>query len=97
MEAGNVKEFVNNLTFQDEMVRYNGHLYYFYGIRYDRDRKSYYTSIDQFGKDIHHFEKEFYYYEGTDISDCLEHLLFDKYWNGKDFYEVETMMKWVDG
>lgn len=31
MEAESVKEFVNNLTIQDEMVRYNGHLYYFYG------------------------------------------------------------------
>ena len=39
MEAGNVREFVNNLTIQDEMVKCNGHLYYFYGIRYDSDKK----------------------------------------------------------
>ena len=39
MEAGSVKEFINNLTIQDEMVRYDGQLYYFYGIRYDSDRK----------------------------------------------------------
>lgn len=97
METGNVKEFVNNLSIQDEMVRYNGHLYYFYGIRYDTGRKIYYTSIDQFGDDIDHFEKEFYYYESTDMSDCLEHLISDKYWNGKDLFEVESLMKWVDG
>ena len=97
MEAGSVKEFVNNLTIQDEMVRYDDHLYYFYGIRYDSDRNVYYTSIDQFGTDIHHFEREFYYYESSDIADCLEHLISDKYWNGKDFYEVEATMKWVDG
>ena len=35
MEAGSVKGFINNLTIRDEMVRYDGHLYYFYGIRYD--------------------------------------------------------------
>ena len=97
MESGNVKDFVNNLTIQDEMVRYNEHLYYFYGIRYDNERKLYYVSIDQFGSDIYHFEKELYYYEGHDLSECLEHLLSDKYWNGKDFYEVVAMMKWVDG
>ena len=97
MEAGNVKEFVDNLTMQDEMVRYNGCLYYFYGIRYDEKRRLYYTSIDRFGVDINHFEEEFYYYESTDMSDCLEHLISDKYWNGKDFFEVEKNMKWVDG
>lgn len=97
MEGGNVREFVDNLTIQDEMVRYNGHLYYFYGIVYDSERKVYYTSIDQFGTDIYHFEKELYYYESTELFDCLEHILFDKYWNGKDFYEVEAMMTWVDG
>lgn len=41
--------------------------------------------------------REFYYYESVDSADCLEHLISDKYWNGKDFYEVEAMMKWVDG
>ena len=97
MESGDVKEFVNNLTIQDEIVRYNNHLYYFYGIRYDSDRNVYYISIDWFGVDIYHFEKEFYYYESSDLSDCLEHLLSDKYWKGKDFYEVEALMKWVDG
>lgn len=97
MEAGNVKEFVNNLNIQDEMVRYDGHLYYFYGIRFDKDRNVYYTSIDCFGDDIYHFEKEFYYYESSDSSDCIEHLLSDNYWGGKNFYEVEAMMQWVDG
>ena len=57
MEAGSVKGFINNLTIRDEMVRYDGHLYYFYGIRYDSDINVYYTRIDQFGEDIHHFEK----------------------------------------
>lgn len=49
MEAGNVSEFVDNLTMQDEIVRFNNHLYYFYGIRYDEDKKCYYVSIDKFG------------------------------------------------
>lgn len=30
MEAGKITEFIDNLTIQDEMVRYNGNLYYFY-------------------------------------------------------------------
>ena len=97
MEAGNVREFVNNLTIQDEMVRFNGHLYYFHGIRYDSDKKVYYAGVDQFGENIHQFEKELYYYEGSDMSDCLGHLLFDKYWDGKDFYQIEAFMTWVDG
>ena len=50
MKAGNVREFVNNLAIQDEMVRYNGKLYYFYGIRYDTEKKVYYTSIDDLAK-----------------------------------------------
>ena len=97
MEAGDVREFVNNLTMQDEMVKYNHHLYYFYGIRYDKDRNLYYTSIDRFGENLYQFEEEVYHYESSDMSDCLEHLLSDKYWNGKDFYEVESLMSWVDG
>ena len=35
MEAGKITEFIDNLTIQDEMVRYKGNLYYFYGIRFD--------------------------------------------------------------
>ena len=31
MEAGKITEFIDNLTIQDEMVRYKGNLYYFYG------------------------------------------------------------------
>lgn len=96
MEAGEIKEFIDNLLIQDAMIRYNGHLYYFYGIRYDHERNVYYTSIDQFGCDINHFEKEIFYYESFNMSDCLEHLIFDKYWDNKDFYDVATMMKWVD-
>ena len=97
MEAGSVKEFVNNLIIQDEMVRYKGKLYYFYGIRYDSKRSIYYTSIDRFGTDINHFEREIYRYESKDSADCLEHIISDKYWDGKDFYEVEKYMTWVDG
>lgn len=96
MEGGNVKEFIDNLTIQDAMVRYEGSLYYFYGIRFDDKKKLYYTSIDKFRNNIYEFESEFYYYESTDMSDCLNHLLEDKYWNGKSFYEVEKFMKWVD-
>ena len=70
MKAGNVKEFINNLTIQDEMVRYKDKLYYFYGIRYDSERDIYYTSIDKFGTDIYHFEEEFYCYESKSSVDC---------------------------
>ena len=97
MKAGNVREFVNNLAIQDEMVRYNGKLYYFYGIRYDTEKKVYYTSIDRFGENLNCFEKEIYRYGGKSISDCLEHLVSDMYWNGQNFYQVESEMTWVDG
>ena len=81
MKAGNVKEFIYNLTIQDEMVRYKDKLYYFYGIRYDSERDIYYTSIDKFGTDIYHFEEEFYCYG-------LEHLPSDPYWEKYKFLFV---------
>ncbi len=96
MEAGDVKEFADNLLIQDETVRYNGHLFYFYGIRYNEDKKMYYTSVDQFGSSIHEFEKQLYYYESPDMSDCLEHLLSDNYWDGRTFWEIEGEMLWAD-
>lgn len=97
MIDGNVADFIDNLTIQDEMVRYEGNLYYFYGIRFDEERRLYYTSVDKFRNNINEFEREIYRYESADMSDCLEHLLEDKYWDGKCFYEVEKLMKWVDG
>mgnify|MGYP006982601910 FL=1 len=42
-------------------------------------------------------EEVFYSRKSTDMSDCLDHLLEDKYWDGKCFYEVEKFMKWGDG
>lgn len=96
MEAGNVTEFVDNLALQDEAVLYQGMLYYFYGVRLNTETGHYYTSIDRFMGDIHHFVDEFYFYEGTSFEECLSHLLEDKIWNGKSFYEVEREMKWID-
>ncbi len=46
---------------------------------------------------LNHFVDEFYYYECSSKADCLEHLLNDKYWDGKSFYEIESQLKWVDG
>ena len=97
MEAGNVKEFVDNLTIQDEMVRYDNHLYYFYAVRYNEDKGKYYISVDQFGNTIYDFQKQICYYEASNISDCIEYLLSEKIWNGKSFWEVEQDMIWVDG
>lgn len=96
MEAGNVTEFVDNLALQDEAVLYRGMLYYFYGVRLNKETGHYYTSIDRFKDDIHHFVDEFYSYEGISFEDCLSHLLEDKIWDGKSFYEAEREMKWVD-
>ncbi len=96
MEAGNVNEFIDNLTMQDEMVRYNGNLYLFYGIRFDNDAGEYIASVDRFGKNIYEFEAEIFRYRSTSLSDCLNHLLEDNYWNGKSFWDVEKEMQWVD-
>ena len=41
MIDGNVADFIDNLTIQDEIVRYNGNLYYFYGIRFNEERHLY--------------------------------------------------------
>ena len=96
MENGNVREFIDNLTMQDEIVKYKDKTYYFYGIRYNEKSHKYVASIDRFGEDIFHFETPFFSYESESLSDCLEHLLDDKYWNGKSFWEVEKEMRWVD-
>ena len=37
----NVDDFIDNLTIEDEIVRYKGNLYYFYGIRSDEERHLY--------------------------------------------------------
>ncbi len=96
MEAGNVNEFIDNLSFQDEMIRYKGKLYYFYGVRFDKVRNIYYTSIDEFNDDINHFSRELFYFESSSSKECFEHLTEDKYWNGKSFWDVESEFTWVD-
>ena len=74
-----------------------GYLYYFYGVQFSKEKGLYFTHIDRFMPDIHHFIDEFYYYECSSKADCLKHLLNDKYWNGKSFYEIESQFIWVDG
>lgn len=91
MEAGKITEFIDNLTIQDEMVRYKGNLYYFYGIRFDEERHLYYTSVDKFRNNINEFEREIYRYESTDMSDCLDHLLEDKYWMVNVFMRLKSL------
>ena len=96
MEAGNLKEFIDNLTVQDETVCYRGFLYHFYGVRFEPQRQVYYAMIDKFQDDMYHFIEAFYYHEEKTLGECLARLLEDQIWDGRSFYEAEREMTWVD-
>ena len=39
MINGNVSEFIDKITFQEEAIMYNGKKYFFHGLIYDSDEK----------------------------------------------------------
>ncbi len=97
MIDGDVNEFVDCIAFEDCKVRYKGYRYWFDGICYDDKTKEYSTYITKYEDKVDFvFVEDIFVYSSSSKDDVMFHLLNDKIFDGKSFYEVEAEMQWID-
>ena len=74
MINGNVSEFIDKITFQEEAVMYNGKKYFFHGLIYNPNEQIYSFEIHLWDKNDHYVDTV-YRCEGNTQNECMEKLL----------------------
>ncbi len=101
MINGNVDEFIDVITYQDAAVMYKGFRYFFNGLCFNEKTKTYKIEIykeklKEGSKYEYEFVEDVFSWKSVSKDECLYHLLNDKIFEGKSFYEVESEMHWID-
>ena len=98
MKDGDVREFVEKIHYQDEIVLSKDRKYFFNGCCHH---------LNEAGDDV--FTFELYLLDddrngdiectflGPTAKETIDQFLAARLWEGKTFYEVEQEMTWVDG
>lgn len=94
MEAGDVKEFLDNFSFQSVAVIYKGKKFFSDGI-YKDSNGNYRFTVDLWD-DNNHYIATVMNGVGISISDCISQFEEAPIWDGKTFWEAEKDMTWVD-
>lgn len=92
MEDGDVNQFLDNITFQEEAVVFEGKKYFFNPCGYRTHGQ---LEIQQW-KLNNDWESDFYYVDAADVYECIRLMTKACMWNGKTFWEAESEMRWVE-
>ena len=91
MINGNVNEFVDHIYYGDELIfSYKGKKYFLQGFKENNKCTLYLDCWLPPGKDY------FWVKKGTESAYPVEEFLNAKLWDGKNFWEVEKDMEWLD-
>ena len=95
MIDGNVKEFIDKLSYEDHYVIYSGEKYFFNGCQVTKDDQGIIVKVVL---EIYNLTNGTTIFLTTQmsISDCITEFEKAEIWNGKSFWEVEKDMQWVD-
>ena len=95
MIDGNVKEFIDKLSYEDHYVIYSGEKFFFNGCQVTKDKQG---NIVKVVLEIYNLSRNTTIFSTAQrsISNCIAEFEKAKIWNGKSFWEVEKDMQWVD-
>lgn len=97
MENGKLKDFIETIGYNDNILEYKGKYYLFVGFDYNELIKKYtFTVYEVNGKGYGDIIDIKFQYQGVSPQFCIENFLKAKIWDGKSFYEVEKKMTWID-
>ena len=92
MEAGNVNQFLEEITWQEETILFNGKKYFFNPWEHQGIGR---LEIQQWNlKD--EWVSDFFYVEGNTTEECVKKMVAAPIWDGKTFWEAESEMTWTD-
>ncbi len=95
MIDGNVRDFIEKLSYEDHYAIYNNEKYFFNGCQ------AHYSSngkITSYRLEVYNLTKKKTIFSVTSptIGECIHSFEDAQIWNGKSFWEVEKEIEWVD-
>ncbi|MCC8043355.1 MAG: hypothetical protein LIO69_07620 [Oscillospiraceae bacterium] len=95
MIDGNVRDFIEKLSYEDHYVIYNKEKYFFNGCQAHLDSNG---KITSYRLEVYNITngKTVFSTSFPTINECVNNLENAHIWNGKSFWEVEKEMRWVD-
>jgi len=94
MEAGNVNEFLEKITYQEEAVLYKGRKYFFNPTGNESVGRAK-LDVDLWTND-NQWEQDVLHVEATTHSECVKKMTAAPIWSGKTFWEAESEMTWTE-
>lgn len=95
MIDGNVTEFIDKITFQEEAVLYKDKKYFFHSLIFNPDKQTYSFEIHLWDSNNNYVETV-YHCEATTKDECMERLLNDPIIDNKSFWEIEQDLTWIE-
>ena len=98
MKDGDVKQFIEDIHYEDCAVLYNDRKYFFNGCCYhinDKGKKEVRFELYLINDDDS-AEADYYSVTRSTAEECIEEFLTARFFEGKTFYEVEEEMTWID-
>ena len=97
MEGGLVKDFIETMGYNDNIIEFQNKYYFFNGFDYNQNTKIYsFTVYEVADKGYGEIIGTQFYHESESAQECITKFLEAKIWDNKTFYEVEKDMKWLD-
>ena len=97
MENGKLKDFIETMGYNDNILKYKEKYYLFVGFDYNEETKTYTFTVHEVNnKGYGDIIGTKFQHQGTSPQDCIENFLKAKIWDGKSFYEAEKEMTWID-
>ena len=95
MIGGNVQKFIDQTTFEECAVIFNGVKYFFHGLIFNREKNEYSYVIDVWSNDGN-FDKTVFNQTAVTPEECLTLAQNAPIFEGKTFWEAEKDMEWVE-
>lgn len=92
MEAGNVNNFLEEITWQEEVILFRGKKYFFNPCEHLGIGR---LEIQQWNLNDE-WESDFFYVEGRTTQECVNIMTAAPIWDGMTFWDAEPEMTWTD-
>lgn len=99
MKDGNVNDFLDHVTYEEEAVMYNGKKYFFHGLLINPDTGIYEFTIDLWevlSVSMNRYVETVYQATATTADECMNRFLNDPIIDGRRFWDIEKEMEWID-
>lgn len=94
MTQGQIREFVDCMTYETNIVLLDEKLFWCLGVTHDADSGECKIEVWEGDMETREYKRNLLNFTGRSTEECMRHFLEDKYWDGQSFYDVAPRMEW---